>query len=357
MIAFLAFVILLLVLIMVHEAGHALLARANGCRVDEFGFGFPPRLTGVRVGETLFSLNALPVGGFVRLAGEDEAASSDPRSFAAKSTLQRGLILAGGVFANLLLAWVLFSAIAAIGFRSPASAERREVANPAVEIVSVESASVVQAAGIRSGDVIRAVAGSPVQTAEEAARRIREFEGNTLSLQVLRGSTEETMVLQFPTPKVRGQRVGLALLDVGTVRVPWYSAPLEGARMTVRMLALTARGFGHLLRTAFLTQQIPEDVSGPVGIAAITGTVAKQGMTRLLEFAGILSVNLAFINALPIPALDGGRLLFLMLDVLGLRVFRGRPERIAHAIGFALLLLLLLAVTASDVQRLLDKTL
>lgn len=353
MIALLAFVALLLVLIIVHEAGHALVARANGCRVEEFGFGFPPRLASVRMGETLFSLNALPLGGFVRLTGEHEAASSDPRSFAAKSALQRAVILAGGVGANLLLAWILFSIIAAVGFRTPAGGTRARVSNQGVEIVLVEGPSVATAAGLRAGDVIRTVAGVDVQTAEEAARRIREFEGSTLPFQIRRGSSEETLILQFPTPKVRGQRVGLALLDVGTIRVPWYQSPLEGARMTGRMLWLTGRGFAHLLRTAFLTQRIPEEISGPVGIAALTGTIAKQGITRLLEFAGILSVNLAFINALPIPALDGGRLLFLILDTFGLRGFRGRPERVAHALGFVLLLLLLLAVTASDVKRLL----
>lgn len=355
-----AFLILLLVLILVHEAGHALAARASGCRVEEFGFGFPPRIFGKRVGGTLFSLNALPIGGFVRITGEDNPDDHDPRSFAVKPRWQRALVLSAGVLANLLLAVAAFSLVAGLGLDvpirgiedTPVSESTDQVTNRRVEILEVQDTPALRGAGVQPNDVLVAVTGTPVRDAAEAAQRVRDFAGSELLLTVRRGERTLPLTLAFSPSKEAGEKIGIALLDVGTVRVPWTRAPLEGVAMTGRTARLTWLGISRIIREAVVERKAPEDIAGPVDIASITGIVAKRGLTSLLEFTGVLSVNLALINALPIPALDGGRLTFLLLDALGLRFLRGRPERLAHTIGFALLLFLLALITVGDIRRL-----
>lgn len=355
LITIIAFVAVLLVLILIHEAGHALLARLLGVRVEEFGFGFPPRLAARRIGETVYSLNAVPIGGFVRLTGEDDAEVDTPQSFARQSRLRRAIIVAGGILANLLLAVVAFTLVAGFGVDVPVVQADRAVQNRRVEVVEVQDNPVLRAADLRPQDVLLMINDAPVETAADAATRVREFSGERLTLTVSRSGETRTLVLTFSPPKTSGQRVGLALLDVGTARVPWSQAPMEGVRTTGRTLWLTLSGIAHTFRDAIVTRQAPEGLAGPVGIASITGTVARRGVIPLLELTGILSVNLALVNALPIPALDGGRLLFLLLDALGIRWLRGRPERLAHTIGFIVLLALLALVTVGDVQRLIHR--
>lgn len=349
----LAFAALLLVLVLAHEAGHAVLARLFRCRVEEFGFGFPPRLTSVRVGETVFSLNALPLGGFVRLTGEDGNDVSDPQSFARKSRLVKAAILLGGITCNLLLAWVVFSLVAGLGIDIPAAGQPGNLANLETRVVAFQDPSpALMSSGLTIRDTILAVNEVSVTSAAETAARVREAVGSELKLLVRRGRETLTVSLKFERPKVAGERIGLALLDVGTVKVPWRQAPRQGARRTLETASLTVRGLGRLARDLVIDHRLSEDLSGPVGIAALTGAVVKQGFTPFLELGAILSVNLALINLLPIPALDGGRVLFLALESLGLRHLRGRPERLAHSIGFVVLLLLLLFVTLSDIQKL-----
>ncbi|TSC64449.1 MAG: regulator of sigma E protease [Parcubacteria group bacterium Gr01-1014_106] len=355
LITIIAFAAVLLALILIHEAGHALLARLLGVRVEEFGFGFPPRLAARRIGETIYSVNTLPIGGFVRLTGEDDSENTDPRSFATQTRFRRALIVAGGVLANLLLAVVVFTLVAGFGVDVPALQADRAVQNRRVEIVDVQDTPVLRTADLRPQDALVAVNDVPVETAAEAATRVREFSGDQLTVTVIRAGQEKTIALTFSPPKTSGQRVGLALLDIGTVRVPWSQAPLEGIRTTGRTIWLTVHGIVQTFRDAIVSRHAPEGLAGPVGIASITGTVARRGVIPLLELVGVLSVNLALINVLPIPALDGGRLLFLALDAIGLRWFRGRPERLAHTIGFVALLILLALITVGDVQRLIHQ--
>lgn len=355
LIAILAFLFLLLVLIIVHEGGHALLARLMGVRVEEFGFGFPPRLAARRVGDTVYSVNTLPFGGFVRLTGEDDTNADDPRSFAIQPRTRRALIVAGGIIANLVLAAVVFTLVAGFGIDVPLAGADRPVSNRRVEIVKVQDTPVLRAADIQPRDVLVAVNGISAENAADGAEKVREFAGSTLTLTLTRGTETRTVALTFTPPKAVGQHVGLALRDVGTARVSWSQAPLEGIRMTGRTVQLTLVGIGRTVRDAIVSRQAPEGLAGPVGIASISGTVAKRGFVPLLDLMGILSVNLALVNALPIPALDGGRLLFLLLDALGIRTLRGRPERLAHTIGFVVLLALLALITISDVQRLIQR--
>lgn len=357
--AILAFLLILLVLILAHEAGHALAARASGCRVEEFGFGLPPRVLGKQIGETLFSLNALPIGGFVRITGEDQTESVDQRSFAARPRSRRALILVAGVLANLLLAVVLFTSIAGIGMDVALDADGNAAEFPStaalnrrVEIVEVKDRPALRNTDLTAGDVLRRVGNTEVLNTERAVELVRGFAGSELTLTVERQHRPRSLTIYFDPAKSSGESIGLGLVDVGTIRVPWWRAPFTGLRMTGRTVVLTWTGIGQTIREAVIERKRPEDLAGPVGIASLTGVVAQRGPVALLEFTAVLSANLALVNLLPFPALDGGRLLFLFLDALGLRFLRGRPERLAHTIGFAVLLILLALITVGDIQRL-----
>lgn len=350
----LLFLLVLGVLVLVHEAGHAVVARLIGCRVEEFGFGFPPRLFSRRVGETVYSFNLIPLGGFVRITGEDGGEADDPRSFARKSRPARIGVLVAGVVMNLALAVVLFAIIAGMGTTVPVqgSTEGLPLSQPRVEIVEIKDSPILTSAGIEIGDEIVVIQGNPIPSAGEAAQRIRSFGGTALSVTVRRGETMHDLTLNFPTPHIPGEPVGISLIDLATYRVSWWQAPIEGVRSTVRTVAVTGRALGTLARDLVMARTVPEDVAGPIGIATLVGTVSRHGILPLMELTAVLSVNLALMNILPIPALDGGRVLFVLFEMLGLRSFRGRPERFAHAVGFTVLMLLMVLITIRDLQRL-----
>lgn len=354
MVTILIFLAVLVLLVLVHEAGHAIVARLTGCRVEEFGIGFPPRIASLPIGETLYTLNIVPLGGFVRITGEDGGALEDPRSFGRKSRLARIAMLLAGVAMNVILAFALFTLIAGIGSPVPlqAAADMLPVTDERVEIVEVSDNPVLTAADLMPGDALVRVAGKDARTAKDAADAIRGFTGTELPIMTVRDGVEREATLLFPEPHAPGEPVGLALLDVGTYRVPWRQAPIEGAKATGRTIRLTAAGLAGLVRDAAQERTVPKDVAGPVGIAAIVGTVSRQGLLPLMELTAVLSVNLALLNALPIPALDGGRVLFVVLESLGIHHFRGRPERLAHAIGFAVLIALVAIITIGDIHRL-----
>ncbi len=358
MVTVLLFILVLGVLVLVHEAGHAIVARFVGCRVEEFGIGFPPRLFARRIGETSYAVNLIPIGGYVRITGEDDDAASraDPRSFAKRSRPRRLAVLLAGVLMNLLLAWVLFTVIAGVGTtvvveNIPASfplGDRR------VGIVDVKQTPVLTNAGIRAGDDLLEVNGKTVATAAEAAEAIRGFGGAELLLVVRRDMEPVPLRIVFPDgPHVVGEPIGLGLINLANYRVSWFRAPSEGARATGRVVVATVRALRSLARDLLINRVVPRDIAGPVGIGMIVGTVGREGILPLMELTAILSVNLALLNVLPFPALDGGRVFFVLLEFFGIRGFRGKPERLVHAIGFAVLLGLMLLITVHDIRRLL----
>lgn len=361
MLTVLIFIAVLAVLVLAHEWGHFMMARRAGCKVDEFGFGFPPRLWGWKRGETLYTINLLPLGGFVRIHGEGgEDSHTDPRSFQSKSAWWRLGIVAAGVVMNLLVAIVLFAVVAGVGFERevpkdlPAYAR---VADQRIEVLHVAEASPAAAAGVQRGDSIRGMSG--VATSSLSVAAIQDaFQNKELrTLQIERAGAMQAVAVQ---PELLGAvsparfGIGVTIVDVGTVSYPWYTAPWVGVRDTWTSLRDTALGFGSLI--SGLIARVPgaaDGVSGPVGIAVFTGEIARTGFVPLLYLMGFLSVSLAFINILPIPALDGGRILFIVIE----RLRRGRKvratiENLAHGIGFLLLLAIIALVTYRDIIRL-----
>lgn len=338
---------LIIVLVLSHEAGHFLLAKWRGVRVDEFGLGFPPRLLSFKKGETRYSLNLLPLGGFVKIFGE-ESEEDHPRSFSSKSIGARSLIVAGGVLANLLVAWIIFSLLAGIG--TPQIAPEGNGTVSEIRIVAVAPDSPAGKAGLKPGDRLRGF-----ESVEVVQKFIDERKGTQIILDIERGREFVTVmaVPRLNPPEGEGA-LGIAMVEIARVAVPWWQAPWEGLRMTAEVFFGTIAG---LARMAWgLVSGIPGvvgEVAGPVGIASIVSEVSQFGLLPFFQLMAVLSVNLAVINFLPIPALDGGRLLFFAIEGVRRKPVSSKVSHLVHTIGFAFLIALMLVITYRDIVRLL----
>lgn len=378
------FLAMLVVLVVIHEFGHFLAAKAFGIKVLEFGIGFPPRAwTFLRRGETEYTLNWLPIGGFVRLLGEENP--SDPRSLAAQTAWKRLVVMSAGVVMNLVTAIVLL----AVGFMVP-----RERALTMVQVVEVAPGSPAAEAriegtmrdgstpaqGLQPGDLILEVEGKEVRNPSELVYANRLNLGETQRWVINRaGSTLTAYVYarwdpppgQGPTgirigaPSVcsfdaEGNPTNCQLLYPYSEKVwdwPWVAFPKaiaslgETFRLTINEIRVLVAGSSG----ASLSQGQPA-FTGPVGIAETTGNIIdEQGWRPLIELAALLSLNLAIFNALPIPMLDGGRMLFVFIEILrGGRRIAPEKEALVHFMGFALLLFGVLVVTYFDIARLLS---
>ncbi len=340
MTAALAIVLVFGGLIFVHELGHFLVAKRVGVLVTEFAIGFGPRVAAIRRGETVYALRLLPLGGFVRLAGmyppRDASEVPPPgRGFNDKTVAQRMAIASAGPAMNVALAAALLALILAVlGVRLPV---------PVVD--AVEPGRPAAEAGLRPGDAIVAIDGQPVRSWLDVQRAIAASPGRPLTLTLRREGREVTVAA---TPEeVEGRGFLGVRPRVELRRLPLWAAALEGVRWTGHIVKLTVEGLAAAVRG-----EGGADILGPVGIGQQIGEASRQGWTTLLFLAAVLSVNLGLLNLLPFPALDGSRLVFLLVEAV-----RGRPvdperENWIHAVGFALLMLLLLVVTYRDLLRL-----
>ncbi len=342
LITIVAFIGILVVLIIAHELGHFATAKASGVKVEEFGIGFPPRLLSIKKGETLYSLNAIPLGGFTKMAGEEDP--SEPRSLASKSIGTRLLVLSAGSLMNFLLPLLLFS----IAFMVP-----HNILVGQVVVDEVVPSSPAAMAGIEAGDVILRVEGEPVRNASNFQRYIYLNLGKEITLLVKHSdsTTEEVLLTPLWNPPEGQEILGVTASTshptvINLHRPFWQAIPL-GVGECIETFVLFKNGIiGMIVGT------IPAEVAGPVGIAQLTGEVAKAGISPLLEFAAFLSINLAIINILPLPALDGGRIMFVLLEWVrrGRRV-PAKIEGLVHSIGFAMLMGLILIITYQDIVR------
>ncbi|MSU75771.1 MAG: RIP metalloprotease [Candidatus Magasanikbacteria bacterium] len=378
MVTLLIFIAVLAVLVLSHEFGHFIMARFFGMKVDEFGFGFPPRLCGVRrlksgklqvvwgnkqvkaleasdsdVGGTIYSFNWLPLGGFVKIKGENGSEGDDTDSFASKKAWQRASVLVAGVVMNIFVAFSLITLGFIVGW--PQSLDGMSdvslVNDRHVEVMQVLPGKPAEAAGVQAGDQILAVGTLQNPRLDELRVYVNAHKNETIAVRIMRG--EEKMIKQIhPTVYAdTGQGgLGVAIAEIGTVRYPWYQAIGRGAVTTARYLKIIVVSFYFLLKDLFLGHGVGAAVSGPIGIAVMTGQVARMGWVYLIQFIAMLSLNLAVLNILPIPALDGGRLLFVVIGTIVRRSVTPRVEQTAHAIGFLLLMLLVVAVTVKDLS-------
>ena len=351
------FLAIMLGVVMVHEAGHFFTAKAFGVRVHEFAFGFPPRIFAKRFGETEYAVNWLPLGGYVRLEGEENAAS--PRSLAAKPRWQRLIILTSGALINLILPVVLLSAALMIPHQEDEGQAR---------ITAVAPESPAATAGLREGDVILRVGSYDTKNLAEASRLVRIYQGKTVDVVVRRAGERVTVPVyaRWAPPEGQGPTgISIAPESVNPVdgrpytvtvsQPPWEAIP-NGAILTWQTLILARNEIVGWVKGTTRPQ-----FQGPVGIAQTTGEVARSSETTagaispLLELAALLSINLGILNLLPLPMLDGGRVLFVLIEVVR-RGRKIRPEReaLVHLVGMAAFLLLAIVVTFADISRIVD---
>ena len=358
-IALIGFIILIASLVLVHEWGHFWVARKLKIKVEEFGFGFPPRLFGIRKKGIFYSFNLFPIGGFVRIFGEQGEGAGSPYSFISRPAWQRFMVIVAGVFMNLVLAWAFFSFGSFLGVPAAldddsAGANVRDVA---ITVIDVAPESPAGRAGVQFGDIVLGLAVGDDEKTVETVDDIQEFTaghlGMDMTIAVRRGGQDLmfTVVPRQHPPEGEGP-VGVALSRVGILQVPWYKALWVGLQQTWFSLTSVVIGMVALFTDLFSTGKISADVSGPVGIFRVAGQAWALGLSYFLQLAAVLSVNLAVLNALPFPALDGGRILFLAIEkIRGSRVDQ-KMEHMAHAVGFILLIVLMVAITYRDIVKL-----
>ncbi|MFW0838005.1 MAG: RIP metalloprotease RseP [Candidatus Komeilibacteria bacterium] len=345
------FIIVLGLIVLVHELGHFWTARKLGVKVEEFGFGFPPRIFGRKHKGVIYSLNWIPLGGFVKIKGEAGEAKDDPDSFSHQSAGRRTLILSAGVIMNVLFAFVLLTAGFMIGLPSvvddlPAGAR---VDSTHIQIVQVEPDSVAQNLALQLGDEIVSIDEQQFSSVVAITDYIRNDQDKILALQLKRYGEDLHLTADLTSQDV--PVLGVYLAKTGLVHYPWYQAIWEGAQATVNVLWQIVYAFYSLLAGLLSGAGTSLQVAGPVGVAVMTGQMAKLGFVYLLQFAALLSLNLAIINILPFPALDGGRILFVIIEKIRRRPNNEMIEAVIHNIGFFLLIFLMFVVTYKDLAR------
>ncbi len=367
------FILVLSVLVFVHELGHYATARMFGVKAEEFGFGFPPRVFGWKKvngkrkffwgsGEhesedTIWSLNWIPLGGFVKIKGED-GENKDPDSFAAKKPWKRSIILSAGVTMNIILAAICLMLVFTLGSPQVLSnvEEGAKVTDEKMQVMSLVADSPATEAGIELGDAIVALDGLSFNEITEVQDYVASKNGQSVEIEISRYGEP---VRLSATPQVlpeneTGERavLGVGIEKTGIVSYPWYKSIWLGMKATYNLFIQIIVAFGTIIKNAIVGQPVGVEVAGPVGIAVMTGKVARMGMNYALQFTALLSINLAIINFLPLPALDGGRVLFILIEKIRRKPVNQKVEQVVHTIGFALLMLLVLIVTGKDIINL-----
>ena len=335
------FFLVLGVLIIVHELGHYLTARLAGVKVLEFGLGYPPRLWSFTRGETRYSLNLVPLGGFVKLLGEEDP--TDRRSLAAKPAWVRITVLAAGACMNALLPFFIFILIFAL--------PHPEALGPVI-VTGVDAGSPAAEAGLQSGDVMLMVGDAQIGATGDLHDKVQGYLGQPVTFTIRRNGQEQTVVMTPRASPPEGQGALGVHIDRETVneRTPFFQAIPAGIGRTVDTVRLIRDEV-----VSWVRRESAPQLSGPIGIAQLTGEVLRVGgVIFVLQLTAVLSINLAILNLLPIPALDGGRILFVVIEVIrrGKRI-APQKEAMAHAIGFAILIAAVLAISYNDLLRIL----
>ena len=354
------FIIILSILVFIHELGHFLAAKKMGVKVEEFGIGFPPRAIGKKIGETLYSLNWLPIGGFVKVFGEeyheDEGKidkTEKSRAFVYKKPWQKLVILVAGVVMNFLLGWILISFLFTQGVPQPTGI---------VSVESVTQGSPAEQAGLQPGDTITQIEYNgetfPVERIDQLVTKTNELAGNELEYTIIRGDREETLAITPRANPPEGEgALGIALNTEAAFEVKkysWYEAPFYGLQHAATITATIVTELGKVIGRLVTFQSPGIDVTGPVGIAQYTGQAVQYGYMAVLELVALLSLNLAVINLLPFPALDGGRVVFVLYEWISGRKVNTTFERNLNFFGIMTLLLLSVVVTYFDIVKLIS---
>ncbi len=344
---------------LVHEFGHFIFARKSGMKVEEFGFGFPPRIWAKKKGDTLYSLNLIPFGGFVKIYGEDGEHRDSPGSFSSKSVLNRLKVVVAGVVMNFLLAVFLLIISNFMGLRVDISDQvlANQAHDKKIQIIRIISGSPAEKAGLTLLDEIvgfQDAAGNTTNATDVDTVQsfVLSHLGQNIKILIRRGSKIVPISIQPRVNPPPGEgAMGIEMDLTGVVYYPWYESIWRGAYNAYGMLVGTLYGYGLLFKTLFTTGKLLADISGPVGIATLTGQAARIGFSFLTQFVAMISINLTILNILPFPALDGGRAVMIIIEKIKGSPINKRTESLVNTVGFAFLITLMIYVTIKDVVK------
>lgn len=346
-------------LVMLHELGHFLLAKKFGIKVEEFGIGYPPKLLSKKIGETIYSLNLLPFGAFVRIYGHEERID-DPRSFSSKPFYQRALVILGGVVVFWIVSAILLSIVMGIGVPSIIDDNEAGILrDPKVQVAGIISDSPASQAGLKIGDSIINIKcqniDAEINKVKEVQDAVQSCKGEETVLTIKKGEdiSKVSLIPRISPPEDEGP-MGVALLRTALKSYPWYRAPIEGVKATGNLTVAIVKGWGMVIKSLVSGNGVPAgvEIGGPVRIFELFLDMSALGVSYFLQFIALISISLAILNILPIPALDGGWLVFLIIEKL-----RGKPlnDKIVQKISlsfFFLLIILMIWITVKDVIRL-----
>ncbi len=361
------FLIILVILVVSHEFGHFIVAKLNKIRVDEFSFGFPPKLLSKKIGETTYKINALPLGGYVKILGqgdeEDVKEEDKDRSFNHKPHYIRAMVLLGGVVMNFLLAWLLLS----IGFMSglPSSvsgfSDASLIKNPSVTITSTLKDSPAEKAGLLAGDKINYLETETDSTlllssyfgVETVQDFISKHGNEEIRINIDRaGQEKEITVVAVNNELENKAMIGISLDMIGTLKLPIHKAIWQGLKLSANVFVSTVRGFYNLIKNSIVGKASISSLTGPIGLVGIVGDAADFGFVYLLSFTALISINLVVINLIPFPALDGGQLLFLLIEKIKGSRINPKVANWLNTIGLGLLIILMFVISYNDVIKL-----
>lgn len=354
------FILILGISVLVHEWGHFIAARRSGLTVEEFGFGFPPRIFSWKVNETVYSINLLLLGGFVKILGEDGSEAANQKSFASKPVSIKGIIITAGVFMNFILGALLLIIGFNIGLPQVLDKENEALAKDIeIQVLTVNQNSPAEKADLKAGDVIKnfsAESGSVFGGNDISVFQnfINKNKGKEITLKIKRGKEnfEAKTVPRINTPAGEGA-LGIAIIKTGIISYPWHQAIWLGVKSAFITVWEIIVGFFELIKNLLITGRVSQEVAGPVGIAVLTGQAINLGFIYLLQLIALISLNLAVLNLVPFPALDGGRLLFLGIEKIKGSKIDPKVENSIHSIGLILLLALAALITYRDILKLL----
>jgi len=359
-------------LTVIHELGHFILAKRFGVKVEEFGIGYPPRLFGKKFGETIYSINLLPFGAFVKIYGEegggDEADASSStfanarvienyRSFSQKPIWQRMLIVLGGVLSFWIVSILLLSLVMGLGAPTAISDEENgSLRDAKVQIAAIASGSPAEKAGIKPGDTIKQLTINNQQLTINKVKEVQElterYKGEEVTLTIKRGKEifDVSLVPRINPPSGEGA-MGVALVRTAIKSYPWWQSGWQGVKATFNLTLAVIEGWSGAIKNIIKGESSGVQLMGPVGIFSLFNQAGQMGVNYFLQFIAVISVYIALFNILPIPAVDGGKLLFLIIEAIRKKPISPKIEQNITTFFFALLIMMMIWVTIKDISR------
>lgn len=350
----LVFLVVLGIMVFVHELGHFLVAKKSGVMVEEFAFGFRPKLWSKKIGETTYAINLIPLGGYVKMFGEADG-QTGPRSFKSQKLSSRLAILVAGATMNLLMAWVILTILFMTGFQpfTPNASKNPFISEKPITVISkIVHGGPAELAGFWLEDQLLAVNGQTLEDGTGFVEKIRALKGQPATVTIKRGDTTLDLTV---TPRVNpppGQgAIGVAIGSSGQVKSLWYKAPVAAFYETGRVIGISAVGFADFVKNFVIKQEVSEDVTGIVGVGALTGVARRMGFDYLAQLVALISIGLGVVNLMPILPLDGGHIAVLAYEKVTRRSLSERQFSIFATAGLAFILLMFVVVTLKDIIR------